>query len=444
MHSQTSSWAHAVRALDNLTLLRPLLDQAPLKALREAADHADPAQAPPQQAVARLLYELSAVSTLWESDHLSFAADPWQAWLIDALISADNPWARLVEQKSDPGPVLDHLLQRDLHLLDAVRPVYQCIAPEALKVANWQPKARRWDPPPHQEALRTLVRALVGPEPWSNHTDELVAFVQKAGAGPFNRAAAFSWDPQSESLVPVRRLDPTRIEDLIGYQRERQKVLDNTERLLQGEPAQHMLLYGDRGTGKSATVKALVHAYQDDGLKLVELSKRHLDSLPRLLEILSQRASKFVLFVDDLSFEGEETEYKELKALLEGSVHAPPQNVKVYATSNRRHLVRESFTDRAGIENNDVRARDTLEETMSLADRFGITVVFTAPGEEEYLAIVRGLAAQRGIDLPLETLEAKALRWARWQNGRTARTARQFIDTLTKHTMGRVKVTDAS
>jgi predicted AAA+ superfamily ATPase len=225
--------------------------------------------------------------------------------------------------------------------------------------------------------------------------------------------------------------DLVRLADLVGYERVREPLLTNTEHFLAGLPAHHALLYGLPGTGKSSTVKAVLNEYAGRGLRLVEVAKEDLKSLPQVLEILRHRAPRFVLFVDDLSFEEHEVEYKALKALLEGSVEEPPENVRVYATSNRRNLIRERFSDRdEGGTGDDVHARDTMQEKLSLSARFGLRVTFPTPDQRKYLEIVAGLARRRGIKMPEEELRERAILWDRWHAGRSGRTARQFVDEL--------------
>jgi predicted AAA+ superfamily ATPase len=232
-------------------------------------------------------------------------------------------------------------------------------------------------------------------------------------------------------LRAVPRPDPMRLSALIGYDREREPLLRNTERLLAGLPSHHALLYGLPGTGKSSTVKATLNEYADRGLRLVELSKEDLKELPRVLEALRGRGPRFILFVDDLSFEEDEIEYKSLKALLEGSVEEPPTNVRVYATSNRRNLIRERFSEREeGGTSDDVHGRDTMQEKLSLAARFGLRLTFPSPDQKRYLEIVTGLVADRGLKVPPDELREKALLWDRWHAGRSGRTARQFVDEL--------------
>ncbi|MDQ3568189.1 MAG: ATP-binding protein, partial [Actinomycetota bacterium] len=207
-------------------------------------------------------------------------------------------------------------------------------------------------------------------------------------------------------------------------------LIRNTERFLSGLPAHHALLYGLPGTGKSSTVKAILNEYAEQGLRLVEVAKQDLAELPRVLDVLRRRGPRFILFVDDLSFEEHEIEYKALKALLEGSVSEPPENVRVYATSNRRNIVRESFSDREGGADDDIHARDTMQEKLSLVARFGLRLTFPPPDRRLYLEIVTGLARERGLEISGLELAERAALWDQWHAGRSGRTARQFVDEL--------------
>ncbi|MDR2515810.1 MAG: ATP-binding protein [Spirochaetaceae bacterium] len=250
----------------------------------------------------------------------------------------------------------------------------------------------------------------------------------------------------SYALRPVLNPDPVTLDDLCGYEDQRNVVIANTLQFLEGRAANNLLLYGDRGTGKSATVKAVCREFANQGLKLLETGKADLSDLPVILGLLAARSQKFVLFIDDLSFETTDDSFRSLKALLEGGIEARPSNVVVYATSNRRHLVKERTADRPATAeaahaaaSGDVRAFDTMQEQFSLSDRFGLTVVFIAPGQEEYLAIAEHIAIKRGVLSPAAGEESEerrvfrenALRWERWFNGRSPRTAVQYVDWLT-------------
>lgn len=253
--------------------------------------------------------------------------------------------------------------------------------------------------------------------------------VGKKGYGMFAKHHVFT--VENGQLVPVRYPDPQRLDELPGYEQEREKVIANTRALLAGMPANNVLLYGDAGTGKSTSIQALVNEYADQGLRLIELYKEQYDLIPDILRQVKGRNYRFLLFLDDLSFEENETSYKYLKAVMEGGAEAPPENVRICATSNRRHLVREVWSDRGDVEHNgDIHRSDTVEEKLSLASRFGLQIFYPAPTFEEYQQIVSALSEKAGMDLPPEQLRAAAATWQVRSGSRSGRTARQFVDQL--------------
>ena len=421
--------AQAIAELKTLSLFRDILEKDPCKALvKEGGAEPDGAA---------FLYSLTKAARLWTAAPYRFAAHPVEAWLIHSVLTSDNLWSRLIERKVSPGPLLDAMARRDLAVLSRFRAHSAAlIAPfsPAWPHGHWQAGAHE----PHgplDDAIARIVAAFCQAVSWESLLPELAAFIERAGAGIFNSAIGFRWTADAaEPLQPVTSLDDVRLEHLIGQREEREKVVRNTERLVAGLPAHNVLLYGDRGTGKSATVKALAHRYGPRGLRLVELPKGLIHTLPQLVSELSGRGLSFIIFIDDLSFEAAETEYKELKAFLEGSLASPAPNVRVYATTNRRHLVREEFTERGsgrlGTADDEVRRQDTVQEKLSLADRFGLTVIFPTPSQQHYLDIVRFLARMYNVEMDDRELTERALRWAAWQNGRSGRTAKQFIDEL--------------
>ena len=250
------------------------------------------------------------------------------------------------------------------------------------------------------------------------------AEIGRYGYGVYAGHHAFCLDDAGR-IVPVGHPDPVRLEDLVGYRRERELVLDNVRALLAGRTAANMLLTGDAGTGKSSTVKAVGNALSGEGLRIVEVRRNQLSHIPALLDELSGNPLKFILFIDDLSFQKDDDNFGALKAVLEGSVSARSGNVILCATSNRRHIVKERFSDREG---DDVHRSDAIQETVSLSDRFGLHISFQKPGKEDYLTIVRALAQRRSVDCP--ELDALAERFALARGGRSPRTAKQFVDSL--------------
>ena len=228
-------------------------------------------------------------------------------------------------------------------------------------------------------------------------------------------------------IVPVKHPDKQRLSELYGYETERSAVISNTIALLEGKPAQNVLLYGDAGTGKSSTVKAVVNEFADRGLRLIEITKEQLRDIPEIIESIGRNPLKFIIFIDDLSFTSGEDCFGALKATLEGSVSARNSNTAIYATSNRRHLVKESFSDRSG---DDIHRNDSMQETLSLSARFGLRVNFSRPDKNSYIAIAKEIADSCGIDIPDSELALRAEQFAIQGSGRSPRTAKQFVNQL--------------
>ena len=232
---------------------------------------------------------------------------------------------------------------------------------------------------------------------------------------------------EGDTLIPVQNPDVTSLSDLMGYRAQRKQVIENTKALLRGISSANILLYGDAGTGKSATVKALANDLFDEGLRLIEIKKSQYSRIPRLIDDLSTNPLKFILFIDDLSFSRDDDDFSSLKAILEGSVSSRSDNIVIYATSNRRHFVKESFSDRDG---DDLHFSDTMEEISSLSDRFGLTITFSRPDKDEYLRIVSELAAKMQLDIAPEQLSVKAEAFAIRRSGRSPRVAKHFVELM--------------
>ena len=247
--------------------------------------------------------------------------------------------------------------------------------------------------------------------------------VGKKGYGMFAKHHVFT--VENGQLVPVKYPDPQRLSELPGYEKEREKVIANTKALLAGMPANNVLLYGDAGTGKSSAVKAIANEFAPEGLRLVEVKKNQLYQIPDLMDKLAANPLKFILFIDDLSFTANDDNFSALKAILEGSVGGRAKNIAVYATSNRRHLIKETLTDRTG---DDIHEADTRQELMSLSARFGLTVTFQRPEKARFETILAELAKQHGIDMPMDQLLVKAEAFAIRAGGRSPRVAKQFIE----------------
>lgn len=250
--------------------------------------------------------------------------------------------------------------------------------------------------------------------------------IGKYGYGKYSQNRMFI--VRDGKTVPVKYPDTQRLDRLYGYARERQAVIDNTLALLDGKPAQNVLLYGDAGTGKSSSVKAIVNEYADRGLRLIEITKEQLRDIPQIIDDISHNPLKFIIFIDDLTFTAGEDCFGSLKAMLEGSASARSDNIVIYATSNRRHLVKETFSERDG---DDIHRNDTMQELISLSARFGLRVNFGKPDKKEFVRIAGELARQKGLEFDEKDFELRAERFAMSSgNGRSPRTAKQFVNQL--------------
>jgi predicted AAA+ superfamily ATPase len=351
-------------------------------------------------------------------------------------LASDNPFTLAAERGLEAGAFLSHLAGGDLERLGRLAafdiPALGFGLAQRLRSSGLEDAAA---------GVEAEARALcemqetggTGPlrdGSWGSSLEAFAAHVRRHGAGALSHRGFFRWTRPPEAPgfpQPVPNSDPVSLADLSGYQDQRSLVIDNTLSLLEGKAANNLLLYGDRGTGKSATVKAVCREYLDRGLRLLELRKADMGELPAVLEFTASRGLKFVIFIDDLSFEGLGDSFTGAKALLEGGVEKRPPNTAIYATSNRRHLLQEHRAGQpGGAGDGESRASDTVQEQLSLADRFGLTVFFTAPGQEEYLGIASFIAARRGI-VPDGRFREDALRWERWFNSRSPRTASQFV-----------------
>lgn len=254
---------------------------------------------------------------------------------------------------------------------------------------------------------------------------ERIDNIERYGYGIY--AKYYMFIVKDSRIVPVKYPDEIKLSQLIGYEKQRQLVIDNTLALINGKPASNVLLSGDAGTGKSSSVKAIANEFRDRGLRIIEIRKDQLREIPQIIDDLSKNPLKFILFIDDLSFAKDDDNFGALKAILEGSVSARADNIVIYATSNRRHLVKESFSDRDG---DDVHRNDTVQELISLSERFGLSITFSRPNKQEYLEIVKGLAKLNKLEMSDEELEKEAERFAVGRSGRSARAAKQFIDKM--------------
>ncbi|MCE5313454.1 MAG: ATP-binding protein [Armatimonadota bacterium] len=372
-------------------------------------------------------YRAYLFAALAESAELSdqpLVGNAWQNHLLDVTLSDDNLFARKVETVGLDG-MGQSLLEQVQSDLKALQGLYNV---DLNSVMAGFPPLDGFKPlnAAHTDSRLLAIKNLLHESgDWSKCLREIADYLSSRGTGIFAGFRAFRWvnSNYETDLRGVNSPDPIRLSDLVEYEWQREAVSRNTRKLIAGLPANNMLLYGDRGTGKSSTVKAMLNEFGEHRLRIVEVAKDDLTDLPDILSILRKRPEKFILFIDDLSFEENETQYKALKAVLEGGLEARPANVALYATSNRRNLVKERFSDRQK-DGDEVHPGDTMQEKLSLSDRFGIKLPFLAPDQDEFLRIVETLAARAGIEMT-EDLRKKSLAW---QHARSGRSARQFVD----------------
>ena len=284
-----------------------------------------------------------------------------------------------------------------------------------------------------RDRILRLSKQLIEADSDNEFKDIITEFYKEYGVGKFGLNKAFrieeGTDLKTANIIPITRVEHVYLNDIIGYDLQKKKLTDNTESFINGKPANNCLLYGDAGTGKSSSVKAIVNEYYDKGLRIIEIYKHQFRYLSDILEQLKDRNYKFIIYMDDLSFEESELEYKYLKAILEGGFGRRPENVLIYATSNRRHLIRESFRDKTETDE-ELHTRDTVEEKLSLSARFGEKIYYGSPDKREFNSIVLSLAKKHNIDMDEGEILSKANMWELSHGGMSGRSATQFITYL--------------
>ncbi len=354
------------------------------------------------------------------AERLGLSGNLYRAYLIYLLAHEPNLISTTIEIRG--GIIGESLRETFVHDVEIFLPILRGELWSDLKILNlYKPTAANVD-----ESFNELLRRLENIFGAEEIADAFIEHWKKFGYGDIAAYRAFRWE--KNSIVGIRHFETIRLDDLIGYAHQKELLTGNTTAFVSGKPANNVLLVGARGTGKSSGVKALVNEYYSQGLRLVQITKPQLKSLPDLMETLRKFLSKrFIIFLDDLSFEESEAEYKYLKSAIEGGVESRPENVLIYATSNRRHLIRETWRDRSE-DHDELYRDDSANETISLSDRFGLIIHYYAPTQAEYLEIIRSMLKRRGIELDAETLRIEGLRWEMSHSGRNGRTAQQFVN----------------
>lgn len=383
--------------METLTIFHGLLEDPVIKALRDMLYASDKAE----HTLDAIRFYSTFVSMLYES------CPDLSKYITDLVLDNENFYIR---QYAADIPLSDSVKESLLAELDLLQELTQLTSKEVQRSINYHGFLPQWDNSPVNLKYKYMARLETLPE---------------KGFGIYAKYHTFS--VKDGKITPVLYPDPQRLSDLFGYQRQKQQIIANVNALLKGTGCNNMLLYGDAGTGKSSTIKAVANVYAKKGLRLVEVTKQEIHHIPAITDTLGTLPLKFILFIDDLSFSKNDDNFSALKAILEGGVSSNSKNIAIFATSNRRHLIKEQFRDREG---DDLHLNDTLQETTSLAARFGLTITFQQPSKEEYLSIVDQLAGLYRIDMDSQLLHQKAETHALRNNGRTPRLAKQFMELL--------------
>ncbi len=371
-----------------------------------------------------------------------FDRNLWHNYLTFLLITSENPFSITCEKvganegsvnyfaKGDFRAFLD-LFHYDFSELEGYLGI-DCFS----RISNYQAIGKKelmYNKNVSQK-VQALSRKLEEAQDENEFFDCVTGFYKDYGVGMFGLNKAFRIQSRADGrvdFVAINNMDAVMLDDLIGYELQKKKLVENTLAFVQGKKANNVLLFGDSGTGKSTSIKAIVNEFYDQGLRMIEIYKHQFKDLSAVIAQIKNRNYRFIIYMDDLSFEEFEVEYKFLKAVIEGGVETRPDNILIYATSNRRHLIKENWNDRSDMEHdNGMHRSDTMEEKLSLVNRFGVTICYSKPSQKEYFHIVEGLARRAGITMPEEMLRAEANKWELSHGGISGRTAQQFINYL--------------
>ena len=368
-----------------------------------------------------------------------FAGNLWHDYLTYLLVNHENAFSTACEIV---GPVEGTINAFAMHDFEIFKQLYDFDLKELEKIypsvdssliTNYQNinEGSKFFNKRIRDRICTLAEKLAKAESTKEFMDDMVQFYKEFGVGKLGLHKAFRIDGTvtPARIVPITNIAHVHLDDLVGYEIAKKKLIDNTEAFVQGRPANNCLLFGDAGTGKSSSIKGILNQYYDQGLRIIEAYKHQFKDLNDIIAQVKNRNYKFIIYMDDLSFEEFEIEYKYLKAVIEGGLEKKPDNILIYATSNRRHLVREKFSDKEE-RRDDLHASDTVQEKLSLVARFGVSIFFCAPDKKQFQNIVKTLAERHHVEMPEEELLLEANKWELQHGGLSGRTAQQFIDYL--------------
>lgn len=361
-----------------------------------------------------------------------FSGNLWHNLIACFMVNNENAYSLACEMTGNPGGSLEKTALLDFNILKSVFDMDLAdFAPffeydyDSLKAFEAPEDSGYMFNKRIRKCITELAKDLEKCEDVKSFKNRVTDFYKSFGVGLLGLHKAFRIDENGE-IIAVNNIKHVTLDDLVGYEPQKKKLIDNTEIFLAGKRANNALLYGDAGTGKSTSIKAIANQYYDQGLRLIEVYKHQLQSIHNVIAKIKSRKFKFIIYMDDLSFEEFETEYKYLKAVIEGGLEKKPDNVLIYATSNRRHLIRESFSDK--LETDDLHKNDTVQEKLSLSFRFGCQIYFGSPEKKEFNNIILELKKKNGIIMPDDELLLEANKWEMSHGGLSGRCAEQFID----------------
>lgn len=368
-----------------------------------------------------------------------FHGNLWHCYLTDLLVNNENSYSLACEIRGQVEGSINQFVLHDMAIFreffayDHTEMMEVLKAPEFSSIIRYEgaPCVSRIYSTRIRDRICLLAKQLSESSDVQEMKDVLTEFYRDYGVGKLGLHKAFRVEhtKKGTQIMPIRNISHVQLDDLIGYELPKKKLTENTEAFVEGRKANNCLLFGDAGTGKSTSVKAIANEYYDRGLRIIEIYKHQFHDLNDVIAQVKNRNYKFIIYMDDLSFEEFETEYKYLKAVIEGGLEKKPDNVLIYATSNRRHLIRENFSDKEG-RRDQMHASDTVQEKLSLVYRFGVTIFFCGPDKKQFEEIVKGLAARYGVEMEEDKLLAEAGKWELSHGGLSGRTAQQFIDHL--------------
>ena len=428
------------RDIAKLVLYRNLGENSILMKLSGIFEDFDRGDCPNAELVARIYDQIKRLLDL--ATDYGFDTNLWHNYLAFILITNENSFSMTSEKVGANDGTVNYFAKNDFKIFKKLFDFDFSEIEEALDidcftiVNNYKAigKKERMYNKNVSTKVQDISRAIEGARDENDIFKIVTDFYKAYGVGMFGLNKAFRIvHPTNGDMqfVPINNTEDVRLDDLIGYEIQKQKIVENTEAFVAGRKANNALLFGDSGTGKSTTIKAIINEYYDQGLRMIEIYKHQFQDLSQVISQIKNRNYRFIIYMDDLSFEEFETEYKYLKAVIEGGLEIKPDNVLIYATSNRRHLIRETWTDRTDLENNNgMHKSDTMQEKLSLVNRFGVTINYSKPSQKEYFQIVVGLAEKNGIHMTEEELCAEANKWELSHGGISGRTAQQFINYL--------------